>query len=291
MMTSATTAITAAAATTTDSAAGWDAAAEGWNRSAPLIRAWLHDATDAMLDAARIEAGARVLEIAAGAGDQTLDIARRVGPQGRVLATDISPRILALAELNADAAGLRQVETRVADAERLGLDGAGFDAALCRLGLMFCPRPGDALESARAALKPGGRFVALVFGGPQGNPCVALMMATALRHRGLPAGAPPTPGTLLSLGAPGLLQQLLETSGFVDAEVHTISAPFHLPSADAYVDFVRTSGSPLMQLLAPLSVDGQAAAWDDMRQQLRRFDATDGWHGPNELLLAAACAP
>ena len=109
----------------------------------------------------------------------------------------------------------RQVETRVADAERLGLDGAGFDAALCRLGLMFCPNPGDALASARAALKPGGRFAALVFGGPQGNPCVALMMATALRHRGLPAGAAPPPGTLLSLGAPGLMQQLLETAGFV----------------------------------------------------------------------------
>lgn len=275
-----------------DSATAWDAAAEGWNRSAPLVRAWLHDATNAMLDAAGIDAGARVLDIAAGAGDQTLDIARRVGSQGRVLATDISPRILALARHNADAAGLgHQVETRVADAERLGLDGAGFDAALCRLGLMFCPKPGDALASVRAALKPGGRFAALVFGGPQGNPCVALMMATALRHRGLPAGAPPSPGTLLSLGAPGLLQQLLEAAGFVDAEVQAVAAPFHLPSAGAYIDFVRTSGSPLMQLLAPLSADAQAAAWDDMRQQLARFDAPDGWHGPNELLLAKARAP
>ncbi|MEP6723527.1 MAG: methyltransferase domain-containing protein [Variovorax sp.] len=280
-----------AAATASNAAAAWDAAAEGWNRSAPLIRAWLHDATRAMLDAARIEAGARVLDIAAGAGDQTLDIARRVGPQGRVLATDISPRILALARHNAEAAGLRQVDTRVADAERLGLDGAGFDAALCRLGLMFCPMPGDALKSARAALKPGGRFVALVFGGPQANPCVALMMATALRHRGLPPGAPSIPGTLLSLGAPGLMQRLLDAAGFVDVEVQTVAAPFHLPSAGAYIDFVRASGSPLIQLLAPLSAEAQAAAWDDMTRQLERFNASDGWHGPNELLLGKACAP
>lgn len=277
-----------AAVITADAAAAWDAAAEGWNGSAPLIRPWLRDATAAMLDAARIDAGARVLDITAGAGDQTLDIARRVGPQGKVLATDISPRILALAAHNAEAAGLRQVETRVADAERLGLDGAGFDAALCRLGLMFCPRPGDALRSARGALRPGGRFVALVFGAPQHNPCVALMMATALRHRGLPPGAPSTPGTLLSLGAPGLMQQLLGAAGFVDVEVQTVDAPFHLPSAGAYIDFVRTSGSPLIQLLAPLSAEAQAAAWDDMTRQFARFDAPDGWHGPNELLLCSA---
>lgn len=276
---------------TSGAAAAWDAAAEGWNRSAPLIRAWLHDATTAMLDAARIDVGARVLDIAAGAGDQTLDIARRVGPHGRVLATDISPRILALARLNAAAAGLQQVEARVADAQWLGLDGAGFDAALCRLGLMFCPRPGDALASARAALKPGGRFVALVFGGPQGNPCVATLMATALRHRGLPPGTPSAPGTLLSLGAPGLMQQLLEATGFVDVAVQPIAAPFHLPSARDYIDFVRASGSPLIQLLAPLPAEARAAAWDDMTRQLDRFSTPDGWHGPNELLLCTASTP
>ena len=268
--------------------AAWDAAAEGWNRSAPLVRAWLRDATTAMLDAARIQAGGRVLDIAAGAGDQTLDIARRVGPAGHVLATDISPRILALARHNADAAGLRQVETRVADAERLGLDGAGFDAAVSRLGLMFCPKPGEALKAARAALKPGGRFAALVFGGPQVNPCVALMMATALRHRGLPPAAPSTPGSLLSLGAPGLMQQLLGAADFVEVEVQPVAAPFHLPSAAAYIDFVRTSGSPLIELLAPLPADAQAAAWDDMRAQLERFTGADGWRGPNELLLCSA---
>lgn len=285
------TGATTLAASTAGSAAAWDAAAEGWDRSAPLIRAWLREATDAMLDEARLEAGARVLDIAAGAGDQTLDIARRVGPRGRVLATDISPGILAMARRNAQAAGLQQVDTQVADAQQLGLGGADFDAALCRLGLMFCPEPAHALNAVRAALKPGGRFVALVFGSAAANPCVALMMATALRHRGLPAGAPSTPGTLLSLGAPGRMEQLLDDAGFVDVAVRTLAAPFHLPSVGAYIDFVKTSGSPLMQLLAPLPEAARAAAWDDMARQLARYDAPDGWHGPNALLLCSASCP
>ena len=269
----------------------WDQAAHGWNRHTTIIRAWLEEATRAMLDAARIAHGARVLDIAAGAGDQTLDIALRVGPQGRVLATDISAAILALAADNARAAGLRHVDTRVADAQALGLEGAGFDAAVCRLGLMFCHAPLEALRAARSALKPGGRFSALVFSQPQHNPCLGMMMATALRHAGSAPRSPYAPGTLMSLGEPGLLARLLHTAGFVDIEMQTIDAPFRLPTSRDYVDFVRTSGTPIIEILAPLPVSAQSAAWDDMAEQLKLFNTPTGWSGPNELLLCAATSP
>lgn len=276
-----------------DAAAGhaWDQAAHGWNRHTTVIRAWLEDATRAMLDAARIEPGARVLDIAAGAGDQTLDIARRVGPQGTVLATDISAPILALARANVRAAGLQQVETRVADAQALGLEGAGFDAAVSRLGLMFCETPLAALRGARAALKPGGRFSALVFSQPQHNPCLGVLMSTALRHAGLPPRSPYAPGTLMSLGEPGALARLLHEAGFTGIDVRTIAAPFHLPTSCDYVDFVRTSGTPIMEILAPLPASAQRAAWDDMAVQLNRFATPTGWVGPNELLLCGAVSP
>jgi predicted methyltransferase len=60
----------------------WDAAAEAWHRWAPTLKSWLGTATDRMLDLAGVTSGARVLDVAAGAGDQTLHIARRVGPGG-----------------------------------------------------------------------------------------------------------------------------------------------------------------------------------------------------------------
>jgi cyclopropane fatty-acyl-phospholipid synthase-like methyltransferase len=75
----------------------WDVSAQGWNHHTAAIRAWLRQSTDAMLDMAGIGPGASVLDVAAGAGDQTLDIAQRVVPTGRVLATDLSPVILELA--------------------------------------------------------------------------------------------------------------------------------------------------------------------------------------------------
>jgi SAM-dependent methyltransferase len=269
----------------------WDEAANGWNRHAALTRAWLKEATAAMLDAACIESGSRVLDIAAGSGDQTLDIARRTGAHGHLLATDISASILALARENFRAAGLHHVHTRVADAQALGLAGANFDAAVCRLGLMFCVDPLEALVQARMALKPGGRFSALVFSTAEKNPCLSITIDTALKHAGIAKKSMMNSGTLLSLGEPGLLARLLSAAGFIDVNVQPFSAPFRLSSSAQYVDFLRYSASPIMEMLASLSAEAQITAWVDIEKQLNVFNTASGWEGPNELLLCSAVAP
>jgi ubiquinone/menaquinone biosynthesis C-methylase UbiE len=275
----------------------WDAAAAGWNHHSALIHDWLHDATQTMLAQAQIGPGARVLDIAAGAGDQTLDIARRIGADGWVLATDVAPGILALAQKNADLAGLFQVSTQVADAQSLGLEGVNFDAAVCRLGLMFCRAPLVALTGIRTSLRPQGRLSALVFGRPEHNPCLTITLATARKHAGLaessaaPARRALEPGSLMSLGKPGLLEELLQTAGFVDVATRYVSAPFHATSAEHYVDFLQSSASPIIEMLAPLSHAAKRDAWRDMTEQLQVFGTPSGWVGPNELLQCLAVAP
>lgn len=265
----------------------WDRAADGWHRHAALINTWLGEVTEAMIEAAGIQSGFRVLDIAAGAGGQTHEIARRVGRGGHVLATDVSQRVVELARESAHAAGLSQVKTLRADAQSLDLRGADFDAAVCRLGLMFCTEPHRALAGVAAALRPGGRICALVFSSAEKNPCIATMTATALRHAGLASPAIPPPGSLFSLGDSGSLAELLQAAGFFDVEVRTISAPFRLPSARHYVEFVRSSGSPIIELVDRLSPPAQAEAWAEMVCQLEVFGTASGWAGPNELLLCS----
>lgn len=266
----------------------WDKAARSWNDHTPRIRAWLRGSTDAMLDMAGIRRGARVLDVAAGAGDQTLDIAERVGPGGVVLATDLSPAILEFAQANARRAGFGNVETRVADGEYLGLDETAFDAAVCRLGLMFFPNPLQGLREMHHALKPGAGICTMVFAGPATNPCITTLMSTALRHAGVPPRDPFRPGGLLSLGKPGLLDELFGRAGFRDVATTRLDAPFRLPSAADYIDFIRTSASPIQQILATLDAAAANLAWAEMEARLKQFDVATGWEGPNELLLTAA---
>lgn len=275
----------------------WDVAAHGWNQHAALIHRWLHSVTQTMLDDAHIGPGARVLDVAAGAGDQTVDIAHRIGPTGWVLATDVSPSILALGQKNFDASGLLQVTTRLADAQTLGLAGSNFDAAVCRLGLMFCCTPLAALRQIRAALKPHGRLTALVFGRPENNPCLAMTLGAAREHAGqaealnMNASRSDSPGSLMSLGKPGLLDELMQSAGFEGVTTRYVSVPFHAASAEQYVEFLRTSASPVIEILAPLPIAAKQAAWRDITEKLEVFSTPQGWIGPNELLQCVAVAP
>src|SRR6185312_6283566 len=106
----------------------WDEAAAAWHAWAPTLEEWLSEATTLMLDAAGIHAGSKVLDVAAGAGGQSLAAARRVGPSGRVLATDISAVILQYAASAAAAAGIATMQVRQLDAEQLDVEPAVFDA-------------------------------------------------------------------------------------------------------------------------------------------------------------------
>ena len=272
--------------TTTDATrTAWDKAAEGWNRHAPAIRGWLRPATAMMIDLAGVEPGQSVLDLAAGAGDQTLDLAARVGPAGHITATDISATILAFAADAAHAGGHRNVKTLTADIAHLPLADARFDAATCRLGLMFLPDPLAGLRETLRTLKPGARLCAMVFAAPDLNPCLRILMATALRHAGLPPRDPFQPGGLTSLGKPGHLETLFQQAGFRTTSTTRLDAPFNLPTTADYLGFIQDAAGPILQILAPLPPEARAAAWADITTQLDAFQTAEGWSGPNTLQL------
>jgi len=110
---------------------------------------------------------------------------------------------------------------------------------------------------------------------------------TALRHAGLPPADPFRPGGLLSLGKPGAIDALFRAAGFRDVATTKMDAPFRLPSARHYLDFVRSSASPIQQILGKLDAAAREEAWRDMEARLKVFETASGWEGPNELLLTA----
>lgn len=128
----------------------------------------------------------------------------------------------------------------------------------------------------------------MVFSRPERNPCIGILMSTAMQHAGLPARDPFTPGGLLSLGRPGLADALFGAAGFQEIATTTLDAPFHMPTARHYLDFVRASASPIQQILSRLSPQAANDAWADMEERLSTFATPNGWVGPNELQLTAA---
>jgi SAM-dependent methyltransferase len=268
----------------------WEDAAEAWNRWGPVLETWLGPATEKMLGAANVTAGSRVLDVAAGGGGQTLAAARRVGPNGHVLATDISPRILSYAAQVTAEAGLTNVDTQIADGEALdGLPAASFDAVICRVGLIYFPDQQAALTGMRRALRRGGRIAAIVYSAPEQNTFFSIPVSIIRRVAQLPPPQPGQPGPF-SLGSPGVLEGVLSSAGFVDVRVEAVPAPLRLPSAAECVRFERESFGALHQMLAGVPETARAAVWDEIEEALRKFETEDGFVGPCELLVASAAA-
>ena len=267
--------------------AQWQAAAEAWDRWGPLLARWLGPATEAMLDMAAVGNGARVLDVAAGAGEQTLTAARRVGANGSVLATDISPAILGFALEAARRAGLDHVETLELDGERHDTLAEGsFEAAFSRVGLIYFPDQQRALRGIRHALKPGGRFAAVVYSTPDKNPFFSIPVGIIRQRAKLPPPLPGQPGPF-SLGGEGVLARSLEQAGFRDVEVRRVDSPVRLSSAAECVRFERESFGALHQMMTTLSEAERSATWKEIEAALGKFETTDGFVGPCEMLVGA----
>jgi SAM-dependent methyltransferase len=267
--------------------AQWEDAAEAWHRWGPAIEAWLGAATERMLDAAGVTTGSRVLDVAAGAGGQSLLAARRVGPTGHVLATDISPAILAYAAKTAADAGLTNVSTREVDGERLSVEEGGFDAVISRVGLIYFPDKQAALTGMRNALRPGGRLSAVVYTTADANGFFSVPIGIIRRRAQLPPPAPGQPGPF-SLGTPGAAEETLTRAGFRDVTVEVVPSPVRMPSAAECLRFERESFGALHQMLAGLRPAEREEAWAEVGEALKRFEGPDGFTGPCEMLVVSA---
>jgi SAM-dependent methyltransferase len=270
----------------TTTRAQWEDAAEAWHRWGPAIERWLGAATERMLDNAGITTGSRVLDVAAGAGGQTLAAARRVGPAGHVLATDISPTILEYAAKAATEAGLTNIATRELDGEQIDVEAGGFDAVISRVGLIYFPDQQTALGGMRTALRPGGRLSAVVYSTADRNGFFAIPVGIIRRRAQLPPPAPGQPGPF-SLGAPGVAEDALIRAGFRDVTVEAVPSPVRMTSSAECVAFERESFGALHQMLSGLPEADREAAWTEIGQALAEFDGPDGFVGPCEMLVVS----
>ena len=156
----------------------WGERAVHWDQSADSLAAVAERFNAPLMDAAEIGPRHRVLDLASGAGEPALSVAKRVGPLGRVVATDLAPEMLDGVKRRAHAAGLANIEFHVADMEALPFGPAEFDRITCRFGIMFAESPVAAAKECRRVLRPGGRAAFMVW-GPRADTTQFVVFAAA----------------------------------------------------------------------------------------------------------------
>lgn len=179
-------------------------------------------------------------------------------------------------------------QTSLMDGENLDLQDASFDAVICRFGLMFFPDPDRGLREMNRVLKPGGRMSAVDFAKDE-SPKISLASSIVRRRTGHP-----TPksrqSTIVSLGAPGVLEQKLITVGFHDVESHTMLLQLPMASAAECARYFRDASPLLRVMLSPLSPQKRQEVWQKIEEALSVFEGPDGFQVPDEVLVAAGSA-
>lgn len=261
----------------------WDSVAVGWKKWWPIIENGARNVSERMVELAEIESGQRVLDVATGIGEPALLVASRVGPAGFVVATDISSRMLAIAQERAMALGVTNVKFMKADAERLAFHEGSFDAILWRWGPADLPDPSNALAAIRRMLKPKGSFVASAWeAGPRARPLANLAMMVAQELFDMPADVePPCPPE------DGLGKQMT-CAGFSDVRLEEMTLTLSFASADDCISYLLDVSPDFAALLSGKGPSQQAEYRHRLAEKVRRYMTTDGSvRIPNVTLCAA----
>jgi len=268
----------------------WESAAPGWARWEQAFSVGLSSATDTLIDMAGIRPGMRVLDLACGAGSQSVQAANRVGPTGRVVASDISATMLEYVRRNAARAGLQNIEVLECAAEDLDETQPPFDASISRLGLMLFPSPRGALEAVQRVLRSDARFAALVFTTPVNNPFMAQPMAILLRHAGKSPPGPGQPG-IFALGGGGILESLMKDGGLADVKTRTVRAPLSLSATSDALEMMQQAFGAYRAVVANLSDVEKSKAWDEVYECLKQFETSRGFETEFEFIIGSGAKP
>jgi SAM-dependent methyltransferase len=268
----------------------WNGAAAGWNQWSDFIDRHAGIVSERLVEAAGVEEGDRVLDVACGYGEPSLTAARRVGPDGSVVATDISAEMLNFGRERAATNGVENIEFMQSDASSLDFPHESFDAAVSRWGIIFEPDGEGSAARVRGFLKPGSRFAISSWGPPERVPFISIAMKTAMEKLDVPPPPPGTPGPL-SRPTPEAIGGLLEGGGFSDIDVEELEVIFELDSAEHYTEYTKAIVAPIVAMISAHPENVQTETWDAITEAARETAESDGRiRYSNQVLVAAGQA-
>ena len=263
-----------------DLATTWEEGHEERDQRVGHIADWLLGRLDA-------QPGETVLDIAAGNGGVSHALSPQVGDAGRVICTDFAPAMVESARRRGDALGLTNIDYRVMDAERMELEDASVDAAVCRFGYMLMADQVAALKETRRVLRDGGRLTFAVWGEPMKNAWVVVPGSVLMERGHMEMPAPDAPG-MFSLGGVDKIEPALATSGFEPRAINELPVHYTYSDADTMWERIKTTMGPLARVISGLPEDEQGSVRAAIEERAEPFRDGDGYDVPGMAIAVHA---
>lgn len=228
--------------------ASWNKFSSGWKKWDAMIMDYLAPMGNAMIEYIQPHQQNLILDIASGTGEPALTIASMLH-KGRIVMTDLSEDMLAIAKAKATSLSLQNVDTKVCDVTELPFADNTFDAVTCRFGFMFFPDMHLAAREMIRVLKPGGKLVTAVWGLPEKNIWVTAIANSIQQHLELPIPPPEAPG-MFRCAKKGLLKNIFEQEQLKNLFEQEVNSQLHSGTAEMYWNMMTEIAAPFVSALS-----------------------------------------
>ena len=260
--------------------ASWNKFSPGWKKWDTLMMDFIKPMGDEIIRSLNPKDHDVVLDIAAGTGEPGLTIATLL-KGGKVVITDLSDDMLAIARENAANRGIKNIETRACDVCELPFADNTFDAISCRFGFMFFPDMLLAAKEMARVLKPGGRIATAVWNVPEKNFWVTAIGGTINRNMQLPTPPPEAPG-MFRCSKSGLIQDFFTQAGLKNTSEKEITSKLKCGTADVYWDMMTEVAAPFVSALSK----ADNAMKEKIKQEV--FDAVKKKYPDGKVIIDAS---
>ncbi len=263
----------------------WSESARFWDKHAETIRTMLAPLTAALIEEAAIGPGQSVLDVAGGAGEPSLTIAKVVGPTGFVTCTDAISEMVRTAEARAQAERLTNIRFHQCPAEALPFDNDSFDTVVSRLGIMFFPDPLASLREMLRVVKQEGALSLAVWSRSDMNPFSYKVTEVVSRY--IPAAqAQSTTHDAFRFAESGKLMNLLKQVGANKVRERIFAFDIAAPiSPEEFWTLRSETSGTLREKLATLSLEQQRAFRQEVLEAVPQFFPNGQMDFPAQMLI------
>ena len=263
----------------------WQETAVYWTKHHHTIRTMFAPLTRALIEQARIAPGQLILDVAGGAGEPSLTIAEKVGARGSVMCTDPVASMLAAAENEALALGLKNLQFRQCTADSLPFNDDTFDGAICRLGVMFFPDPLAGLREMLRVIKPGGNVALAVWDKSDVNP-YSYVVTEAVSRYGQRSPVAPSTFDGFRFAEPGKLAGILKDAGAIDVVERVLQFDIAAPiSVEEFWTMRSEVSETLREKLKAVLDEEKRQIADEVQEAVRPFFSEGQMRFPAQMIM------
>jgi ubiquinone/menaquinone biosynthesis C-methylase UbiE len=265
----------------------WQAMAPGWERWRTHLANALTPVREWLIRELAPQPGQTLLELGAGTGETGFEAAVFLGDDGRLISTDFSSDMVEVARRRGAELGLKNVDHRVIDAERIALDSGSIDGVLCQSAYMLVADPAAALAETRRVLRPGGCLALSVWGTPERNPWASIGAMILIERGHIPPPDPAAPG-IFSMASEERTRTLLDGAGFTSLRTEEVPVLFDFGAFEDYEQWMMDVAGSFAIVLRALPADEREVLRRRLREAFVPFATNGGYALPGAALCAVA---